>query len=79
MNLVPDTTRKIDYKDPLDIQSALYQDLSSFDSGDIPSEVKRKNVKLDVMQDMAVELFKQDMACIMQHLIGEKMKIAKAI
>eukprot|EP00795_Rhopilema_esculentum_P010229 gene10229-18914_t len=82
MNLVPDTTRKIDCKDALDIQSALYRDLPSFDSEAIPSEVKRKAVELDVMRHRAreeIELCKQDMACIMQHLIGEKMKIASAI
>ena len=84
MNLLPGKVNKIEYKDAVDIQSAIYQGLpsiSSFEGDTIPSDVKRKAVELHLMNKRAAEeidLCRQDMICTIDHLIAEKKKIGLA-
>lgn len=81
MNLVPEKVTKIEYNDAVDIQSAIYQGLPSFEGDEIPSDIKRKAVELSVMNRRAAEeidLCRQDMICTINHLITEKKKILLA-
>ena len=81
MNLVPGKVNKIEYKDAVDIQSAIYQGLPSIEGDTIPSDVKRKAVELHLMNRRAAEeidLCRQDMICTIDHLIAEKKKIGLA-
>lgn len=81
MNLVPGKVNKIEYNDVVDIQSAIYQGLPSFEGDAIPSDVKRKAVELNVINRRAAEeidLCRQDMICTINHLITEKKKIVLA-
>ena len=75
MNLVPGKVNKIEYNDAVDIQSAIYQGLPSFEGDEIPSDIKRKAVELSVINRRAAEeidLCRQDMICTINHLIKEK-------
>ncbi len=82
LNVLTEDVTKITYADAIDIQNKLYDNLSDFNSDDVPADIKRKLVELHISHKRAkeeVSLCKADMFNTMRYLTNERSKAITAM